>query len=324
MEVTNGTGRGLAKGTVGLSCTHLGIPRSGPPPQVFRLAPGAKVTLVFRWNPPPEDYQGYGVEAWARDAVGHLLDRGSTAVDVSSTWTRFPRYGFLSEYPAQSRATSQNTIRLLNDYHLNGLQFYDWQLKHHRPLAGTAAAPADSWGDIAGRPTSRRTVLDLLAAAHGRGMAAMNYNLLYGAWSGYDRDGVDRRWGLWNKDGTHQDRLPLPGGWATPFLYLFNPADPGWQRYLLIGKKDAAWRDDHADYPIPTLQANVAVRYHADLGTIQEVRWASPDRGNVASSPLPFTRGADRRGSYIRFIVPRLEYWDMVSFRAAAPQKAKD
>lgn len=563
MEVTNGTGRGLAKGTVGLSCTHLGLPRSGPPPQAFRLAPGAKVTLVFRWNPPPEDYQGYGVEAWVRDAVGHLLDRGSTAVDVSSTWTRFPRYGFLSEYPAQPRATSQNTIRLLNDYHLNGLQFYDWQFKHHRPLAGTAAAPADSWGDIAGRPTSRRTVLDLLAAAHGRGMAAMNYNLLYGAWSGYDRDGVDRRWGLWNKDGTHQDSLPLPAGWATPFLYLFNPGDPAWQRFLfgqeaqvfavysfdgwqvdqvgdrgeeydhagrpvtvwktfrpflnaaknalhktlifnnvggyglydtaahstedavyiecwewagqktyhdlqtvigqasawsggkavllaaymdrayadrfssahpgrfnppgvlltdaaifasggahlelgddgrlldneyfpnrnlvaspaltralgreydfgtayenllgsglapsanaividgtasspdaapnavwafakagngyhvlhlinLIGEKDVAWRDDHGDYPAPTPQMNLVVKYYGDLGTMGEGRWASPDRTGGASSPLPFTRGADGRGSYIRFIVPRLEYWDMVFFRAAAPQKAKD
>jgi len=566
VQLVNGTGRALAKGVMVLSCTHLGVPVSGPSPQTFRLAPGAKTTLVFHWRPPSTNYQGYSVEASAHDLSGRLLDSGGTAVDVSSLWTKFPRYGFLSCFPPQTAGVSENIIRHLRRFHLNGLQFYDWQFKHQRPLAGTVSTPAAQWNDLAGRPTWRRTILDLIAAAHGSGMAAMNYNLLYGAWAGYARDGVDYHWGLWknnekNKDRTNQDRLPLPGGWATPDIYLFNPGDPGWQRCLfgqegqvfaaypfdgwhidqvgdrgdeydsaghpvtvwktfrpflnaaktalhktvifnnvgayglydtaahstedavyvecwewagqktygdlktvidqasmwsggkpvilaayndrayaanfssarpgrfnppgvrladaaifagggshielgddgrlldneyfpnrnllpdpalahtlcrdydfltayenllrgglrpsanaiaisgtpsgsnaapdtvwafakagggfhvlhlinLIGEKDTAWRDDHADYPAPTPQTNLAVKYYGDLETIQEVRWASPDR-DIASSPLKFTRGADERGKYVQFTVPRLEYWDMVFLRTTPTRKAK-
>ena len=561
VDLTCGAREAVVKGVVGLSCTHLGSPVHGPAPQTFRLTPGAKTTLVFRWRPPTEDYQGYAVEAGARDLSGRPLATASTAVDVSSSWTRFPRYGFLSGYPPQTAAASRDIVRRLVRYHLNGLQFYDWQFQHQRPLAGTVSAPAPLWTDLAGRPTSRRTILDLIAAAHGSGMAAMNYNLLYGAWAGYDRDGVDPRWGLWRKDGT-QDRLPMPAGWATPALYLFNPGSPEWRRFLfhqeaevfaaypfdgwqvdqvgdrgdeydgagrpvtvwktfrpflnaaksalhktvvfnnvgayglydtaafstedavyvecwewagqktygdlkavieqasawsvgkavvlaayndrayadqfssarpgcfnppgvrladavifaaggshieigddgrlldseyfpnrnltpdpplmralrrdydfltayenvlcgglhpahaavtlggvparadaapntvwtfakagggfhvlhlinLMGEKDMAWRDDHADHPAPTPQANLAVRYYGDLGTIGEVRWASPDRAGVASSPLVFTQGADARGNYVRFTVPRLEFWDMILIHAKPTRKAE-
>lgn len=566
VQLVNGTGRALTKGAVDLSCTHLGFPVSGPPPQTFRLVPGAKTTLVFRWRPPALDYQGYAVAVGARDLSGRLLDNESTAVDVSSSWTKFPRYGFLSVYPPQTAETSKTLIRHLRRFHLNGLQFYDWQFKHQRPLAGTVSAPSPFWNDLAGRTASRRTVLDLIAAAHEGGMAAMNYNLLYGAWTGYDRGGVDGLWGLWrnkekSKDGTNQDRLPLPGGWATPNLYLFNPGDPGWQRFLfaqeaqvfaaypfdgwqvdqvgdrgdeydyldrpvtvwktfrpflnaaktalhktvifnnvgayglydtaahstedavyvecwewagqktyqdlkavidqasawsggkavilaayndrayadgfssahpgrfnppgvrltdaaifagggshielgddgclldneyfpnrnllpdpalmrvlrreydfltayenllrgglmpsmnaiavsgvsssadaapnaiwtfakagngfhvlhlinLLGEKDTSWRDDHADYPVPTPQANVAVKYYGELGTIKEVRWASPDR-DIASSSLKFTRGSDGRGKYVQFTVPQLEYWDMIFIQVEPTRKAK-
>lgn len=561
VHLTNGMDRALVRGTVRLVCTHLGLPVGGCPAQRFRLASGAQLIRVFRWNPPAEDGQGYRVQAQARDSSGRLLDDASTAVDVSSTWTKFPRYGFLSGYPAEPLAASRDTIRRLNDFHLNLLQFYDWQFQHQRPLAGTVSAPAAAWADIARRPTVRQTLLDLLAAARQRDMASMNYNLLYGAWAGYDRDGVDTHWGLWKKDGT-QDRLPMPGGWATPDIFLFNPADAAWQRFLfgqeaqvfaaypfdgwqvdqvgdrgdeydyqghpvtvwktfrpfllaakaalhkplifnnvggyglydtaahsgeaavyvecwewagqktyrdlqtligqasawsggkavilaaymdrsyadrfssghpgrfnppgilltdaaifasggahielgddgrlldneyfpnrnlvaapglmntlrqyydfatayenllreglepsvnpivisgavsstdaapntvwtfaktgggvhvlhlinLIGEKNTDWRDDHADYPVPIPQTNLAIKYYGDLGTIGEVRWASPDRAGGVSFSLPFTQGTDKRGSYLQFTVPRLSYWDLVFFRAASSRKAK-
>jgi len=227
-------GRNHARGTVSLACTHLASHIEGPPPQVFRLAAGATTTLVFRWRPPPTDFQGYLVQVRARDSFGRLLGNAEVAVDVSSTWTKFPRYGFLSGFPPQTVFASRATVKRLGRFHLNALQFYDWQFKHQCPLAGTVSAPAPIWADIAGRPTARRTVLDLIAAAHAENMAAMNYNLLYGAWAGYGPDGVDFHWGLWkNKDGKDQDYLRMPSGWATPSLYLFNPGDVGWQRFLI-------------------------------------------------------------------------------------------
>ena len=550
--LNNAAGHALLTGTVRLACTHLGLPVSGPPSRSFRLAPGANTTLTFRWQPPVRDFQGYRVAAEAHDLSGHLLAAQTTAVDVSSTWTRFPRNGFLSTFSAQSPAISSRIIRRLNRFHLNSLQFYDWQYKHHHPLAGTVAAPAASWKDIAHRPASRRTILDLITAAHGCGMAALNYNLIYGAWSGYGNEGVDYRWGLWkNKDGTRQDAMGLPPGWAAPALYLFNPGDPGWQRYLigqeaqvfqaypfdgwqvdqlgdrgeeydargnpvtvwqqfrpflnrakaslhkavvfnnvgayglydtaahstedavyiecwefggqktygdlktiidqatqwsggkgvilaaymdraysdrfsarnpghfslpgvlltdaaifanggahielgdsdalldneyfpnrnltptpdllaalrryydfqvayenllrgglqnsanaitlnglasssdaapntvwafaksgpsvhvlhlinLLGEKNTSWRDDRADYPAPTPQANITVKCYLGPAAVQSVHWASPDIRDGAASPLPFTTGTDKRGRYVQFTVPHLAYWDMI------------
>lgn len=552
VSLGNTAGHALVNGTVRLACTHLGIPVSSPPRRSFHLAPGENTTLVFRWQPLARDFQGYRVEAEVRNVSGRLIGVQSTAVDVSSRWTKFPRYGFVSEFSAKSPALSRQVIQQLNRYHLNSLQFYDWQYKHHRPLAGTVSAPAASWNDIANRPTSRQTVLNLIAAAHNCGVAAMNYNLLYGAWSGYENEGVDFRWGLWkNKDGTHQDSLDLPPGWAAQALYLFNPGDPGWQRYLirqeaqvfaaypfdgwqvdqlgdrgaeynvhgnpvtvwqqfrpflnrakaslnkpvvfnnvgayglydtaahstedavyvecwefggqktyqdlktvigqaaqwsggkpvilaaymdlaaadqfsaqrpghfalpgvlltdaaifanggahielgdgnalldneyfpnrnltptpalrdalrheydfsvayenllrgglpdstnaialdglassaqaapntvwtfaksgdgvhvlhlinLIGENNTDWRDDHANYPIPTPQTNILVKYYLRSAAVQSVRWASPDLHNGASSTLKFTTGTDGLVRYIQFTVPRLEYWDMI------------
>lgn len=232
LTLANGKGQPEMAGIVRLACRHLDSAVLGPAPQRFRLAPGQSQTLRFTWRPPTFDFQGYQVEATALDAAQRVLDTETTAVDVSSNWTRFPRYGYLSQFGPQARAVTENEIRQLCEYHLNSLQFYDWQFRHEKPLAGTAKAPADSWKDLALRPTSRQTILDFLDAAHTDGMVAFNYNLCYGAWSGYGDEGVDYRWGLWRRDHTNQDSLPMPGGWATPAIYLFNPADPGWQHYL--------------------------------------------------------------------------------------------
>lgn len=239
VNLTNRTGQSALRGSVTLAFHHLDRDVSRPQAQPFRLAPGGDASLTFRWKPPGGNGQGYLVDAVAKDDAGRALDRRSTAVDVSSSWTKFPRYGYLSRFPPQSAAVSRHIVRQLNRYHLNALQFQDWQFKHHRPLAGTVAQPAPLWQDVANRPTARQTVLDFLTIAHQTGMAALNYNLLYGAWAGYSDDGVDYHWGLWKKpDGTNQDALPMPGGWATPTIYLFNPGDPGWQNYLLNRETD--------------------------------------------------------------------------------------
>ncbi len=240
VRLHNSTGHAIARGRVRLVCRHLDTALGSPAPQTFSLAPGASKALTFVWVPPAPDFQGYAVEAAVTDGTGHSLGSQSTAVDVSSTWTRFPRYGFLSTFPAQPPTVSQQTLQQLNVFHINALQFYDWQFKHHQPLAGTVTHPASSWKDIANRPIFRQTVRDLIHAAHNHGMAAMNYNLLYGAWSGYGGDGVDFHWGLWkNTNGTNQDSFALPAGWATPTVYLFNPANAGWQDFLFNREADA-------------------------------------------------------------------------------------
>ncbi len=48
----------------------------------------------WTWTPPTTDYQGYMVELFA-ESNGRRSMLGTIAVDVSSNWKRFPRYGFV-------------------------------------------------------------------------------------------------------------------------------------------------------------------------------------------------------------------------------------
>src|ERR1043166_8241779 len=149
-------------------------------------------------------------------------------------------YGYLSRYPLQSATVSSNEVTWLHQYHVNYVQFYDWQWKHHWPLAGTVASPAASWGDIANRTIYGQTVNDLLAACHAYGIKAMAYNLLYGAYANYaiDGSGVSPQWGLYNSAGGSQWSITMPGGWATSALVMFNPSNSLWQNYLFSREND--------------------------------------------------------------------------------------
>jgi dextranase len=184
------------------------------------------------WTPPEADYQGYLVETYFVSGR-RTLDHRNTAVDVSSDWSRFPRYGYITDFPDMTPEEIRSVIARLNRYHINGLQFYDWQYKHHQPLAGTAEEPAERWPDIANRPVYYDTVRGYIDAAHERAMMAMNYNLLFGTYTFAEKDGVKPEWGLYtDTEHRQQDGHPLPQTWATGKILLTNPANPEWQDYI--------------------------------------------------------------------------------------------
>ncbi|MBK9713547.1 MAG: glycoside hydrolase family 66 protein [Kouleothrix sp.] len=232
VELLNRSGAAY-DGAVTVSFEHLGETVAGEQTRPAALGAGGSSTLTFTWAPPAADFQGYRVEAQARDSAGKtVLDSAATAVDVSSDWKRFPRYGFVSRFDAA--VDPAGVMAKLNAYHINGVQFYDWQWQHHRPYS-----PGASWPDIANRQTARDTVAGLIGAAHRYNMVAMSYNLAYGAFDGYWQDGSGAKleWGLFKDGGgsytpDDQDYHPLPAGWATRKLYLMNPADAAWQQYI--------------------------------------------------------------------------------------------
>lgn len=200
---------------------------------------GERKIVSIDWITPKEDYKGYLVEAWLI-AEGELKDQRNTAIDVSSDWSKFPRYGYITNFGKMSEEEIMKNIERLNRYHMNGLQFYDWQYKHHQPLAGTVQSPESSWKDIANRDVFYDTVQKYIEAAHQKKMMTMNYNLLFGAYRFSEQDGVKAEWGLY-KDAKHQiqDGHPLPNTWATGKILIENPADEGWQNYILKKEEEA-------------------------------------------------------------------------------------
>jgi len=189
--------------------------------------------LNWTWKPPSDDFKGYLVEVYDNQQGSETI-YASIGIDISSDWTKFPRYGFLSKFGQISETEINEVIENLNRHHINGIQFYDWMNKHHQPLPMEGSMPAATWKDIINRDIYFSTVQNYIAAAHSRNIKAMFYNLVYGAWENADEDGVPDEWFVF-KDNTHtnKDFHPL----SSPFLsniYLLDPSNIGWQQYLIL------------------------------------------------------------------------------------------
>lgn len=192
----------------------------------------------WSWQAPPADFSGYLVEVFGKEnGVDKTI--ASIAVDVSSDWTKFPRYGFLSSYGKLSDDSMLSVMGNLNRHHINGIQFYDWHYEHHLPLAGTVSNPAGQWKDIANRDTYKSTVQKYISLAHGYSMKAMFYNLCYGALSDAPAAGVSDQWYLYT-DAAHTSKtvLNLPAPMFKSNIWLLDPSNSSWQNYLAAKNND--------------------------------------------------------------------------------------
>ena len=182
----------------------------------------------FPLSLPDADGRSYALEVEALDEQQNVLTSAFTAVDVSSSWTKFPRYGYVWDFTPSADAESKADE--MARYHLNGVQFYDWQYRHHRPLA----ADLSGWRDWSGRWISGDTVRAYLRAAHDRGMVCMAYNMIYAANETYltDGSGVQADWRLVRTNGADftcdMDAKLGPVG----VLQYFNLLNPDWQSYI--------------------------------------------------------------------------------------------
>ena len=182
----------------------------------------------FPLSLPDADGRGYALEVEALDEQQNVLTSAFTAVDVSSSWTKFPRYGYVWDFTPSADAESKADE--MARYHLNGVQFYDWQYRHHRPLADDLSG----WRDWSDRWISGDTVRAYLRAAHDRGMACMAYNMIYAANETYltDGSGVQADWRLVRANGADftcdMDAKLGPVG----VLQYFNLLNPDWQSYI--------------------------------------------------------------------------------------------
>ena len=173
----------------------------------------------FEFSVPPisSQPQGYGLKVEIFDLAGDLLDCRYSAVDTLHDWADFPRYGFLTDFTAQ-RTDLDAALDTMAAYHLNGIQFYDWQYRHDELIS-----PVEEFVDPLGRSLSMPTVRSLIEGAHRRGMAAMPYLAVYAAslafWEAH------HEWRLYDDQGKAID--------FEGFLGLMDPTSGGpWIEHL--------------------------------------------------------------------------------------------
>ena len=192
----------------------------------------------WSWTPPALDFCGYLVEL--RHSVGSdEVVLGTIAVDVSSDWKRFPRYGFVADFDNYSGSVDKDAnirteMAYLNRLHINGVQFQDWQWKHHHPVKFESnGAPSQWYQDISKRYIGIRYIKKYIDIQHSYGMKSIFYNLCYGAWDDAASDGVRLEWGLYKRNssgGYVQDSHELQD-WASD-MYLQVPGNSAWQDYM--------------------------------------------------------------------------------------------
>jgi len=223
-----------------LSFRHLSAPAGADITKSVLLPSSQSRSIIIPWQPPVADFQGYFVDVRLTAPGGRQFDRSQTAVDVSSTWNRFPRYGYLAHYSSQEGADPAAWVAELNRFHIDGLEFYDFQNRHEQPLAGTVQAPASQWYDVGGRLIERRIVNEFLSQAHHRNMMTMAYNASYSAYEDAFSNGspVQLQWATWPTPSGPRTlqtakSLNLPDtGWKTRRLIFMNENSASWQNYL--------------------------------------------------------------------------------------------
>ena len=194
------------------------------------LSEEALNSTSWTWMPPADDFRGYMVELVKTTGSENTI-LGTLAVDVSSDWTKFPRYGFLSQFGNISEAEMASTLNNLKNYHINGLQYYDWHNKHHMPLPlNEDGSVAESWQDLFNRDIYLNTVENYLTQAKERNMASMFYNLLFGVWNPEAGDGVSDQWLLY-KDRLHKN-VDKHGLGDLGDILIADPSNEAWQNYI--------------------------------------------------------------------------------------------
>ena len=232
------------EGTVHFSVSHLGVEVASGDATVEN----GKATWAY--TTPSENNQGYLVTATGGDGT-----HAETAIDASISWTRFPRMGFLSHFkPTAPEGTDGHTTyesflfqkpqdyinKLSQDYHINALQYYDWQYRHEQPVAtGDLENQWPLW--YANTYASKKTISDYIQDAKNANMGSLAYSMAYAANDNYDTNKIKDEWRLredngsyWVRDLGEQWWVPTPKGVDKPksHQFMMNVNNEDWRTYI--------------------------------------------------------------------------------------------
>lgn len=166
---------------------------------------------MLSWQSPDRDYQGYRAEILVDGIIQQIR-----AVDVSSDWTKFPRYGALTTFAKNDN--NLEALQQMKDNYVNAIEYYDAYYKPQEPfpkdnLYGEYKQDWAPWlGENAWK--SAQTVKNSVEAAHVLyNMRSMNYNMIYAITGDANNEaylnsiGVQQSWLLYNSEGSGKDQL---------------------------------------------------------------------------------------------------------------------
>lgn len=209
----------------------------------------------WTWTAPSKDFTGYLVDIYKMTGDNEETVLGTIAVDVSSDWTVFPRYGFVATFDGSKLASGviESEMEFLNRCHINGVQFQDWHYKHHWPLGGTRDNLLDVYTDIANRSVYTSVVKKYIQVQHDYGMKSIFYNLCFGALDDAAADGVKEEWYIFKNSGrSDKDFHGLPSSWKSD-IFLVDPGNEEWQAYLAERNDEVYSNLDFDGYQIDQL-----------------------------------------------------------------------
>ncbi len=203
------------------------------------LNAGQGTTLTFAWQTWLDNFRGYTIDV---DFLtnGVPRDSRSSALDVSTTWTKFPRYGWFTDFfQGETAATSSNVVFGLNEYHINVVQFYDWLYKHNHLLPYDCNGQLmDNFTTFDGRNLSIDAITNRVQAAKNCNMSPVAYDLMYGdstsgigpehiTWAAFDGPGLSDVTYAYSQNRT---------------IWLMDVTNPNWQDWIFNQYADAMTR----------------------------------------------------------------------------------
>lgn len=209
------------------------------------------------------DYRGYLLTVIVKDANGNIVDQNSTGVDVSSDWTKFPRYAALSHFSKDTDI--EKNADILNKFHINANMYYDAYYRPQNPF------PSENYKDWLGNDISLSTIKKGIKANHDNNQDALLYNMV-NATTGTTEDadaklegdafktvtrkdgtkGIESKWGIYSTQnrttGDAAKTKDTPGEQLTHNMlggfeagrsdsshkiqYYYNPWSIGWTNYI--------------------------------------------------------------------------------------------
>ncbi len=227
--VAETSGAGSWSGPVGFTVSHLGTTVATGSTTATVAASGSQ-SVTWTTTAPTTDFTGYLVTVTAGSSTTQ------TAIDVSSDATHFPRPAALTGYPSgTTTAQAQADVdQLVQNYHINAFQFYDWMWRHENPVQRTSGGTLPTtWTAWNGDVISPTTVQNDIAAVHADGALALPYSMSYAGLQNYQSvSGVDPSWALKYASSGQPWAFEMKPNQPNTNLYIFNPANTNWQNFI--------------------------------------------------------------------------------------------